>query len=131
MSQENVELVRRGIEAWNGRDLDTLTELWHADGEFLLPRNLFEGGSYRGHDWRRALEDATESWDEARYEVEEVRDLGNRVLVLGRAVNVGKNAGPRVEYALAWVYTVRDGKVSTGQPYLDRQEALEAVGLSE
>jgi ketosteroid isomerase-like protein len=33
MSRENVEVVRRHMEAWNRRDLTTLSTLWRSDGE--------------------------------------------------------------------------------------------------
>jgi ketosteroid isomerase-like protein len=50
MSQENVETVRRFFEAWNRGDVAAFMRLTRPDGEFLLPRNILEGGSYRGLD---------------------------------------------------------------------------------
>ena len=56
MSQENVEIVRRSIEAWNRRDLTTTRALWRSDGEvdWSRARGPFKG-VYRGHREREAL----------------------------------------------------------------------------
>jgi len=62
MSQENVEIVRRGIEAASRRpkpDFATIDDLFHPDHEFVSLASAFEGGSYHGardyHDWRRQI----------------------------------------------------------------------------
>src|SRR2546430_12461102 len=49
MSQENVELARRGVEAFNQRDLDALLALMDDDVEAVPPLASIEG-NYRGHD---------------------------------------------------------------------------------
>ena len=56
MSQANVELARRGFEAINSGDVETLVALSHPEVE-AIPRILgVEGGdSYRGHDGVREL----------------------------------------------------------------------------
>ena len=45
MSQENVEIVRRSIEAWNRRDLTTMSALWRSDGgiDWSRARGPFKG----------------------------------------------------------------------------------------
>jgi ketosteroid isomerase-like protein len=50
MSQENVEIVRRSIEAWNRRDLTTLSPLWRSDGEidWSQARGPLKGALERG-----------------------------------------------------------------------------------
>jgi ketosteroid isomerase-like protein len=56
---------------------------------------------------------------------------GDRVLVLARHGGTGRGSGVRVDAPVAHVFTLRDGKVIEWRAYLDRAEALEAVGLSE
>jgi ketosteroid isomerase-like protein len=132
MSEENVEVVRRFFEAWSRGDVAAFMRLAHTDGEFLLPRNILDGGSYRGPDGlRRAYADLTESWDTADIHISEIRDAGECVVVLGRNVNVGKHGGPRVEQESAFLLTVRDGKVAYERPYQSHAEALEAAGVTE
>lgn len=132
MSQRDAELVRRFIAAWNDGDLDAFERCAHPDVEFLLPRNLLEGGSYRGRSaLRRAYADAAESWDQVRVEIDELRHAKDRVVVLARNINVGKRGGPRVEQSSALVIDLRDGLVARARPYQSHREALEAAGLSE
>ena len=52
MSQENVELTRRGFQAFNDRDLDVLLTLLDDDVEVVPILAAMEGG-YRGHDGLR------------------------------------------------------------------------------
>jgi len=114
------------------RDLDGWLDCFHPSVEFFLPRNVIEGGSYRGLDGvRRAWADLFEAWDDYRYEQADVRGLDDRVVSLGRATNVGKGGGPSVEYEAAYVAHVEDGKIARWRPFLSHQEALKAVGLAE
>jgi ketosteroid isomerase-like protein len=53
MSKENVELYRRGIEAFNRRDLEAFLALAHPDVVGISRVLAIEGGSYRGHDGTR------------------------------------------------------------------------------
>jgi ketosteroid isomerase-like protein len=131
VSQENLEVARRFFEAWNRGDADALAHLADPDGEFLLPRNLIDGASYRGpQGLMRARDDLAESWDRVTIEIDELRDAGDRVVVLARNVNVGKRGGPRINQESAFVLTIRAGKVIYEQPYQSHAEALEAVGLT-
>ena len=131
MSQENVEVAKRWIAAWNARDADALAEATHPEGEILLPRNLLEGGSYLGPDGaRRALADALETWEEAHVTLEAVREAGDQVVLLARTVKMPRG-GPRTEYEAGYVVRVRDGKLVHMRPFMSHEEALEAVGLSE
>jgi len=131
MSRENVELARRWIEAWNSRDGGGLAELTHADGEILLPRNLLEGGSYRGPAGAsRALADALETWEEAHVAIKDLRDAGDQVVVLARTTNTPPG-GPRTEYEAAYVCRVEDGKLADFRPFMSHADALEAAGLRE
>ena len=50
MSEENVEIVRRGIEAFNGQELEASLALWSTDAEVGWSRsNGPLKGVYRGH----------------------------------------------------------------------------------
>jgi ketosteroid isomerase-like protein len=132
MSQENVELVRAAVRAFGARDPERWVNCFHPNVEFLLPRNVLEGGSYRGHEGvRRALADAYETWEDIRFEIQEVRALNDGAVILGRTVNVGKGDAPAVEYQSAYLAKLRDGKIAYWRPYQSHAAALEAVGLSE
>ena len=87
MSRENVELVRQGFEAYRRRDIAGF--LAFLDPGFELHSAIVggaEGKIYRGHDGAREwLADSDEAFDQLTIEPTEFRDLGNRVVVLGRS----------------------------------------------
>jgi len=59
---ESAFLAQAVIAAWNALDRDAFVKLQHPEVEMTLPRNVLEGGSYRGHEGvRRAFNDAVES----------------------------------------------------------------------
>src|SRR5438046_1283656 len=108
MSKENVALVRTWVDAWVRGDAESAVEMFHDDCEVLLPRNVLEGGSYRGQEGvRRAFADLADTWQTVEWRMDEFRDFVDRVLALGRTYNVPL-AGPPIEYASAYLFEVRD-----------------------
>jgi ketosteroid isomerase-like protein len=133
MSPENVEIVQRGLEAFNRRDVDSFIS--YLDPEFELHSAIVggaEGNIYRGPDGvRQWLADSDESFEELRIEPTEFRDLGDRVLIVGRIRARGRESGLELDSPTGWVSTVRDGKLVKAEGFLSRAEALEAAGLRE
>ncbi len=135
MSQENVEAFKRGLEAGNRRDVETLLEVldpevtWHSALHALL------GGEttvFRGHDGvREMLRDLYEAFDEIEIEISEIRDLGDRLVAIGRNRARGKASGADVESPFGFVTEFKNGKALVMRGYLDPKEALEAAGLRE
>jgi|ERR1700730_14195945 len=132
MSEANVETVKQAIDAFNRRDLGNWSEIARADYTLFSPMFDVEGNSYRG---REGVEtyfgEIRDAWEEYRLVAEEFRDLGDRVLVLGRLEGRGRGSGVQVEMPWGAIYGFRGGKVSRSHPYLDHGEALRASGLSE
>jgi ketosteroid isomerase-like protein len=136
MSQENVELVRRSVEAFPrevGDDVEEMLSYVHPEGELHSAIvGGAEGNVYQGHEgFRRWVADSFESFEEIRNAWSEFRDLGNRVLALGHVKARGRGSGMELDSAMGWIFTVRGGKVAKAEGFLSRDEALEAVGLSE
>jgi ketosteroid isomerase-like protein len=129
MSDDDVELVRSGLEAFNRRDLPRVFETLDPDVELVPVRAVLEGNSYRGHGgFERFVADMDEDWDNFRPEPEEVRDLGGgSVLVVGRFSARGKASGVEVSTPAVWLCDVRDGKVARVSFYADEAAALDAV----
>jgi ketosteroid isomerase-like protein len=135
MSRENMNAIRQAIEIYANRgDLEAFLGMCAADVVFDLTRSPFpEARVYHGLDgvreWLDGLQDA---FEDIRYEVEEVADLGNeRVLLLLRVLAHGQFSKIDVDYRFVPVFTFRDGQVVRMDRYGDRAEALEAVGMSE
>jgi ketosteroid isomerase-like protein len=132
VSQGNVEIVRRSWEAFSRGDLDGFfADLAH-DAEFEEDPAFPEAGIYRGREeisgYLRAFQEQMVSH---RFEVEQLHDLGDRVLALLHESARGARSGLEVEQHPAFLYTFRANRIARVRAYLDRTEALEAVGLSE
>jgi ketosteroid isomerase-like protein len=131
MSQENVEIVRRGIEAWNAGDMDGLRETYDPDAIMRLAEGWPEPGPCVGREAvMRQFEQARETWDADAIEV--IGDFvhgADRVVV--KSIWRGVGRGPDSNMELTAVYTVRKRKIQYQEFFWDYAEALEAVGLSE
>jgi ketosteroid isomerase-like protein len=131
MSQENVDLYRRCVDAFNRRDLNAFLALMDDDVEAVSRLVAIEGG-LRGHDGiRRWWESWFDVWPDYEIEVVEVRDLGDVTLANLRAL--GHGAGSDVPFEdRAWqLARWRRGKCVLWRVFNNRTEALEAAGLSE
>ena len=135
MSRENVEIVRRGFEAANRRDVGAMIELldpeieWHSA---LLMSLEGEAAVYRGHEGIRAFfGDLDELFDSVHAAYPEIRDLGDRVVGIGRIRMRGRGSGAETESPIVTVIDLKNGKATQIRIYLDPSEALEAAGLEE
>ena len=133
MSQENVELVRLAVDATNRRDLATLDAIWCEEGEFRSTFAASEGRVFRGRQGIRDYFDTLgDVFDDMRIEIEEITDVGeDRLVVALRVSGRGKGSGVNVEQRNGQVWTFVDGKIARIDSFMNRAEALEAVGLSE
>jgi ketosteroid isomerase-like protein len=133
MSQENIEVVRMTFEAIGRWDIDALLRLYDPEIEFLpLTGTRVESGGYLGHAGvREYFEEVAEVWEELRPRADDVRTVGDHVVVLGGCAVRGRGSGAETDSPMAWVLTVRNGKVARHRGYVTREEALEAVGLEE
>jgi ketosteroid isomerase-like protein len=133
MSSENVDAIRRAFEgyAWR-RDRQAFLGMIAPDAVWDLSRSPFpDARVYHGRDgvadWLGGLDDA---FEDIRYEVEEVTDLGEgQVLSIIRLQGHGKFSKIDVDYRFVPVFTFRHGKVVRMDRYGDRAEALAAAGL--
>jgi ketosteroid isomerase-like protein len=132
MSQENVEIMRSAIEAFNRRDGPRFGALLADDAEIVPVRAALEGTVYRGPDAAEQYCAAVEeSWENLAWEVEEVRDGGDWVVALGRIRGEGRGSGAAIDARAGWVARFQNGLITTFRTYPDRADALEAVGLPE
>jgi uncharacterized protein len=133
MSQENIEIVRRSLQAYADGDVEEMLSYIDPEGE--LQSAIIggaEGGVYRGHDGvRRWFAETRESFEDLRTELTEFRDLGDRVVGFGRVHARGRESGLELDSATGWLFELRGGKVIRAQGFLNPAEALEAAGLGE
>jgi ketosteroid isomerase-like protein len=140
MSQENVDAFKRGLDAYNRRDLDALFEELDPEVEWHPALAVLLGGKqavFRGHQGvRESIQEEDEALAVYQLEVSEIRDLGNRVLAIGRIRARGRESGAEIESPF-YVLTESKGMKGKGtrairlRTFLDLKEALEAAGLRE
>jgi ketosteroid isomerase-like protein len=134
MSQENVEIVRRFYESWNAQNLDAVLKCARPEIEFdwSASRAPFRG-IYLGHEGlTRFWTELQDAWEEFRLEIVEVVECDREQLVTVTAVRGrGRGSGISMEAGGAMLWVLRDGMVLRGTFFQSKEEALEAVGLSE
>ncbi len=135
MSQENVETFKRAAEAVKRRDIEAALETLDPEVEWYPGLAALLGGEvtvYRGHDgYRDLIRDLDEAFAEIDAEFSEIRDLGDRVLAIGRLRTRGRASGVETESPFCYLTELRNGKAIRVRTYLDLREALEAAGLEE
>jgi ketosteroid isomerase-like protein len=132
MSEETVALARQGAEAFNRRDVEWVVAHASPDVEWYPAiAGEVEAQPFLGHEgMREFFRELDEIWEEFGLEVEEIRDLGERVLVLSQVRAVGKT-GVKFEQSLDAVWEIREGQIIRGRSYLDRAKALEAAATAD
>jgi ketosteroid isomerase-like protein len=132
MSQENVEVVRRAVDAWNRRDPDLWRSYATPDIEWTpAGPAAVEGTVYRGHDEVVAgLESVWQTWDEVFFEESDVREFEEATLWLGRLKLRGASSHVSLDQEFAVRFVLRDGKLAAIEAFLSRQAALDAMGPS-
>jgi ketosteroid isomerase-like protein len=131
MSRENVEIARASIEAYNRMDWDGALKDASPDFECDLSRAVGpQHDVYRLDQMRRFWSEFAESWESVRIEPHEFIEAGEHVVVPLTMHTRGRD-GIEVQARITWTWTILDGDLVRLCMYQDRQEALEAVGLSE
>ncbi len=132
MLQENVRLVERAIAAINARDIESYRACCTEDVKLETPTAAV-GGVYEGIDGiRRFLTDVEEAAPDFRIELDGVEEVDSkRVIAFLRNNSTGRASGIRMAWPQTNVYDLIDGKISHVRMFVDRQEALKAVGLEE
>jgi ketosteroid isomerase-like protein len=133
MSQENVELARQLIEAFNRRDLAAMTDRFNPEIEWMpVGPAAVERAVYRGRDEvSDGFATTWETWEVFHLEEHEAHDLGDSVLWLGRAQLKGGASHVELDQEFAVRFLIDGGKIARIEGSRTWQEALEAAGLSE
>jgi ketosteroid isomerase-like protein len=130
MAQENVEVVKAFYDAYNARDSEAMDRLLHPEAEITTVSA--RGGL--GGDWSRAatkqyFEQLDEAWTGLRIEIEEYRELGERVIALGGVRGAGTSSHVEIASEFAAVVVVRNSQIVLVDSYSNWKDALEAGGL--
>jgi len=125
MSDENLALVTQIHERWlageHARDL--ISE----EIEYVNPPYAVEAGVKRGRGTLGAIRDI---YPDFRFEPEEYREAGEKVVVIGVARGTSQS-GVQAQWRQGYVWTVRDGRAVRFSWFSDPAEALRDAGLAD
>jgi ketosteroid isomerase-like protein len=132
VESENLEIVRRMYERREAGDMYV--------GEYVHPEIEFArfgaetpdfAGEWRGTEGlRRATAEYLNVWEDYRFEVDRMVDLGDRILVLETQTARGKRSGATISQEVGAILTLRDGLIVRWEYYWERADALAAAGVS-
>ena len=134
MSEENLEIVRKHIEAYRREDAPTSLSfldpyvVWDPSRVGLVDANV----AYGPEGVLRAVLRYVGAFEDYDYEVKGLTDFGSgSVIAVVTEKGTGKGSGVHVERSFATLYTLLDGKIVRVTMFPSEAEALEAAGLSE
>jgi ketosteroid isomerase-like protein len=130
VAQSDIDLVCGSHDAFRRRDLDEFVEYMDPEIEFTSLVLEVEG-TYRGHDgirsWWNGILEVFPEWQP---QVEDARQVGDRVLLKVRAEGAGTGSGIDVDRAIWQVAEVRDGRIAAWRFFRTEDEALAAAARS-
>ena len=128
MSSENVEWIRAGFEAHNRGDVDALVAVYHPEAVF---ETLLLGTHHGNESIRVIFEENQKTMSGYDVVPVELIDAGDKVVAVAKAVGAGKASEIALDEPFAFVFTFKDGLVIREQAFRNKQEAVEAAGLSD
>jgi ketosteroid isomerase-like protein len=131
MSQENIDVVKRGIDAYLRGDESGMLEMAASDIIVTQFPDQPDLRDYHGHEGlMEVMGRWIGAWDDWSIEILGIRDVADLVFVSARQRGRGKGSGVPVEGEVTLVFTVRQGKIARWQMFSSEREALEGVGLA-
>ena len=119
-ADENLAIVRRGYEAFNKGDLETLTEIFDEDAAWHLPGRSSLAGDHEGRDAAFAYfaRLGQESGGTFQAEVQAlIADDADRVVGIQRST--AERDGKRLDVGDCIVFQLKDGRVIDGRDHID------------
>ncbi|MDX6617420.1 MAG: hypothetical protein QOD60_2511 [Solirubrobacterales bacterium] len=133
MSEQDVELARRGLKALNREGVDAIVGLCDPEVEWIaIPGFLPDAEDFHGREGVRAwFGKLGETFGEVSWEAEEITDAGECLLVALKLSAVGRASGIPGEFRIFQAWKMRNGKLVRLESYLSRGDALQAAGIAE
>jgi ketosteroid isomerase-like protein len=134
MSKEDADRLRRAYEVWNDSGPAAVTEqFWAEDAVYREGPGWPDAGVFRGRAAALArMQTLIDAVGPIKVRLDELIDVGDgRFVACTRMVGESAASDPPYTQSFAVVQRLRDGLVIEADYYLDRAQALEAVGLRE
>ncbi|HXV51659.1 MAG TPA: nuclear transport factor 2 family protein [Solirubrobacterales bacterium] len=131
MAEENVEIVRRLVDAFNRDDVREVVAAFDENCELDEPPEMPDARGFRGRDGIREWMTNLRETGAVHFAPRSFRISGDLVVSEWAASGRGQVSEVPFEWTTFVVFRIRDGKVVRAQAFLSAKEALEAAGLSE
>jgi ketosteroid isomerase-like protein len=128
MNPDNIAIVRGAYDAFEKGELGYMKSISTPDFVMKTSAATDDGEHYGPEAIEEISRVINARWDEFRLEPLEFYYAGDRVLVLGTLVTKGSEEG--LASTVGQIWTLKDGKVTSVEGFLDSEEAIRAAGLT-
>jgi ketosteroid isomerase-like protein len=132
VSERDADMLRRAFEVWNESGPEALVErFWAEDAVYREGPGWPDAGVFKGRAAAlKRMQSVVELVGPIEVSLEELIDAGEgRFVACVRMVGESAASDPPYTQSFAVVQRVEDGLVKEADYYMDREQALKAVGL--
>jgi len=129
MANPNVQLANEMLAAYMRGDEDRLRDLIDPEGEIHGAPGLVNAGTYRGYEgFRQWIGQWTEAWAEERFELGDVVEVDESLLVVPAHVTArGASSGVEIDNVFGWLFEWSGGRASRFHVYVTFEDAMDAA----
>jgi uncharacterized protein len=133
MSEQNVEIVRRGYALFAAGDLEGVAALVSPEADVAGGGGLGIAGTmgirHGPAGMLQAMQEVLEAFEDYHVKLEEIIDAGEVVIAAVLISGRGRTSGLSQQERYAHLWVLRDGKVTHGEVHRTIAEARESAGL--
>lgn len=118
-STENIELVRRGYEAFNAGDMATLNELFAEDAVWYVAGSGVLSGTKQGRDAVLAYFGELGARTQGDFQARVQDIVGGEDHTVAIQQTHGTNNGKTLDMSTVITFVVRDGRIAEGREYFE------------
>jgi ketosteroid isomerase-like protein len=117
------------LTAYMSGDDEALRAVIDREGEIHGDAGIVNSGTYRGFDgFRQWVGQWEEAWDEINYELLEMIDVGDSIVVVPvHVVGRGAGSGVEIDSVFGWMYQFRDGRALRFHVYPTLEDAIDTA----
>lgn len=125
----NIEVIQELYRAFREKDYDAFLSMSTEDLEWVQNEGFPGGATRRGASEviEKVFKANNNNWKDFAYQIEEVLDAGNSVVVIGRYTGHNRISGKSMSAAAAHVYDFRDGKVCRFRMFADTKTIWDSM----
>jgi uncharacterized protein len=125
----NIEVIKELYRAFREQDYDTFLHLSTEDIEWIQNEGFPGGATYKGASAviEGVFQANNNQWSGFAYQIEEILDAGNSVIVVGKYSGRDRVSGKSMSAAAAHIYDLHDGKIARFRMFADTKSIWNAM----